>query len=74
MMWTEILSWLLGMLQTMVGLLIVTVIGGFVTYELVFKRAMKNKDFQNLIKLIKALIRNSDKLIKLLEEKNGKDE
>ena len=74
MIWNDLLVWFLGMLQTMIGLLIVTVIGGFVTYELVFKRAMRNKEVKNLIRLIRALIKNSDGLIELLEEKNGEKE
>jgi hypothetical protein len=71
MIWNDLLSWFLGMLQTMIGLLIVTFLGGIITYELVFKRAMRNPEVKNIIRLIRALIRNSDKLIKLLEDRNG---
>jgi hypothetical protein len=70
--WLEaFLSWLLGFSQFLVGLVVGTVITGYLTWKVVVPRAakafMENRDVKNLIGLLKVLSGHAEEVEKLLQ-------
>jgi hypothetical protein len=70
--WLEaFLNWLLGFSQFLVGLVVGTVITGYLTWKVVVPRAVKafmeNRDVKNLIGLLKVLSGRAEEVEKLLQ-------
>jgi uncharacterized membrane protein (DUF106 family) len=52
----EILEWLAGLAQFVLGILIGTILTGIFTWKVVLPKIMQNKDVQELKRLIKKIV------------------